>query len=328
MFYLKARGHRTVLLTPAHSMSGPEGPNPMRHAPARSLRRAVHSLAVVCLLGAFSVPQGAAGQIGNVGKKARDAAGRAMGGQQQGEAVQFDNVTLELTPARLDQLIKGLRARRAALDGRGGEPSVSALRAQRDAASNAASELRSSNGRDIDTYRDRAYQVKYCRDEAFNEKRNAREEASRNRIMSDPVLLQKFMELSQRAAEAQQRSDTAELLRIQAEADNLYGKPTKADSADVDRKCGRSPTPPPALARLDSLQALEARFGERLRQREREADSLAVAGSGLTTEQMAMGEERAQMYLTQVETESAHIGFTKTEVAALDARREELEDLL
>lgn len=299
----------------------------MSHAPARSLRRAVQCFTVTGLLAAALAPL-AAGQIPNVRRRATDAAARAAGVQPQGEDVKFDDVMLELTPQRLDQVLKGLRARRAALDGRGGEPSVNALRSQRDAASQQATALRSSHGAEMDAYHQRNDQVRNCREGAFQNKSDARREASGERAMTDPTFMQKISELTQRVQEAQARGDTAAARRLVEEVNNLVAAPTKEDSVAVDRQCGRPPAPPPSVARLDSLQALEARNSERLRQREKEADSLAVRGSGLTAEQMAMAVERAEMYVAQIASESPHRGFTGTELSALDARRKELEELL
>jgi len=237
-------------------------------------------------------------------------------------------VMLELTPQRLDQVIKGLRARRAVLDGRNGAPSVGALVSRRDAARKDASELRDKSGDAIAAYQSRESEVRQCREEAFRDKQSAREAANRDRAMSDPDFMMKLAELSQRLSEAQARGDTAAVRRLTEEFQNTYAAPTKADSVAVDRQCGRPPAPPPALARLDSLQALEARFTEQLRQREMEADTVGVQGSGLTAQQQAMAMERAEMYLSQSSAEVTYRGFTKVELDALHARRAELAELL
>jgi hypothetical protein len=239
--------------------------------------------------------------------------------------VAFDSVTVELTPARLDQALKGLRASRAALGGQRGAPSWDAMVTQRDAAAEAVTALLEQKGNEIEAYRQHRERIAACRDSAFSARRSAhREEYMRRAMSQDPDAIRRSIELSQRLTEAQQRGDTATMRRIYEEMDAL----TKEDSLAVERHCGRPPAPPRSVVQLDSLQALQDTLNARLRRREQEADSAALKVSGLSGRQLFVAQERMQIYLARTSSESAVCGFTPNETAAMKARRAELEELL
>jgi hypothetical protein len=214
------------------------------------------------------------------------------------------------------------------MDGQRGAPSWNALVSRRDAAANAATDLVNRKGPEIDAYRERRDRIAQCRDEAFGEKREARRQASTQRAMSDPDFMRQTAELTQRVMEAQQRGDTAVMRRLNQQVIDLIEGPTREDSLAVDRHCGKLPAPPASLVQLDSLRALEDSLNAQMRRREQEADTMAVAASGLTSPQLAMGQERAEMFLAKLAAEGTMCGFSDAEVVALKARRPELEELL
>lgn len=300
----------------------------MTHAATRPTGHVLFSVALAGLLGAVLVPFQAGAQIPSVRRRVQDAARAVEQPKPQCQAVAFDSVVQELTAARLEQVMKGLRARRQVMDGQRGAPGWNALVSRRDAAANTAADLVNRKGPEMDAYRESKTRVDQCREEAFNERRQANRQANMQRAMSDPDFMRQTAELAQRVMEAQQRGDTAEVIRLNQQAAALLEGPTRADTIAVDRHCGRPPTPPASIAQLDSLRALEDSLNAQLRRREQEADTIAVSASGLTSRQMAMGQERAEMFLSKVAAEGTMCGFSEAEVAALKARRPELEELL
>jgi hypothetical protein len=283
----------------------------------------------LALTGTVLVSSLATAQVPRVPRRAQEAVTRAAGADTQARAqcqvVAFDSVTVELTPARLDQALKGLRASQAALAGQRGAPSWDAMVTQRDAAANAATALVEQKGNEIEAYREHRERIAACRDSAFSARRSAHREESMRRAMSqDPDAIRRSIELSQRLTEAQQRGDTATMRRIYEEMDAL----TKEDSLAVDRHCGRPPAPPRSVVQLDSLQALQDTLNARLRRREQEADSAALKASGLSGRQLWIARERMVIYLAKMSSESTLCGFTPNETAAMKARRAELEELL
>jgi len=294
--------------------------------PSRCLLRRA---ALAGLAGTVFVSLTAAAQVGDLGRRARDAATRAPGAQPTGDgAVTFDDVTLELTPARVEQYIKGLRASKAALE-RQDRSSWNALAERRDAASNAAADLQERNHDAFTAFEERHATVLQCREEEIRNANELRRQETMQRAMADVNVAMRFAELSQAYQAAQARGDTAEMNRISKEMDRSFGGATRADTAAAHRKCGPLPTRPPAMARRDSLQAVADTLNERLRRLETEADTAAVIASGMTAHQLFIAGERIGAFLGQ-EPKAGHVyrGFTVVEVKALTARREELVALM
>jgi hypothetical protein len=303
----------------------------MRHAATGVPRPRFPRIVLVGLLAAVLAPPGAGAQIPGVPRRVRDAAARATATQtQRCSTVVFDSVVVELTAARLDRAIKGMRASQDVLEGRRGGPSWNAMVTQRDAAANAAADLLNRKGPEMDAYNGRRTSVEQCRDVAFDERRQARRDANIQRSMSDPDFMRRTSELSQRMADAQQRGDTAAVNRIANEVAALLEGLTREDSVAVDRQCGRMPAAPASVAQLDSLRALQDTLNARMQRRERQADSAAVAASGMSERQMAMARERAEMFLAKTAGAGEHVlcGFSEAELTILKARRPDLEELL
>jgi hypothetical protein len=302
----------------------------MSHAATRPTGHVFH-VALAGLLGAVLVPFQVGAQVPGVPRRVRDAAARATGTQtQRCSTVVFDSVVVELTAARLDRAIKGMRASQDVLEGRRGGPSWNAMVTRRDAAANAAADLLNRKGAEMDAYRARGDRIAQCRDEAFGQKRQARRDANMQRAMSDPDFMRQTAELAQRVMEAQQRGDTAAVRRINQQVADLLEAPTREDTLAVDRHCGQLPPPPVSVVQLDSLRALGDSLNAQLQRRERQADSAAVAASGMSGRQLAMARERAEMFLAKMAAEGEHVlcGFSETELTILKARRPDLEELL
>jgi hypothetical protein len=305
----------------------------MRHPPGCPQHpTAAFRLALAALLAAALSPTPASGQIPGVPRRARDAAARAAGVDTQPRpqcpAVVYDSVVQELTAARVEQMIKGMRARRDVLEGRRGGPSMNAMQTQLDAAANAMATLRERKDPEMEAYRDNHRRIEQCRIEAFDQKREARTNANMQRAMTDPDFMQRTAQLSQQMAEAQQRGDTAAMNRIGKQIEDLLSGTTREDTVAVDRSCGRLPSPPASLVQYDSLQALQDTLSARMRRREEEAARAAATASGLNAQQQAMAEERALMFLWDSASEGAMCGFSQTELSALKARRADLEEWL
>jgi hypothetical protein len=222
VFYpIMIRDRATAGFTPTPSSKVPTMP----HAPTRSRSDVLQRIALAGLLGAVLLPPPVGAQIPNVRRRATDAATRAAGVDTQpkaqcraGQAPVFDSITVELNPARLERVMKALRARRQVMDGRGGAPSWNAMVTRRDAAANAAADLVTRKGQEMDAYREHRDRIAQCRDEAFHEKREANRQASMQRAMNDPDFMRQTAELTQRVMEAQQKGDTAEMMRLNLQA--------------------------------------------------------------------------------------------------------------
>jgi hypothetical protein len=296
------------------------------------MRHAALRLALPLLAAAVLAPSADA-QIPSVPRRVRETAARAAGTDSQTvrcDSVLFDSTKVELHAAQLDRMIKGMRASRDVLEGRRGNvPSWTAMASQRDAAANALATLLERKGSEMDAYRENHGRVDQCRGDAFHEKREARRNDNMQRVMSDPDFMQRLSELSLRMSEAQQRGDTAAANRLAKDLDNLTSGLTREDTVAVDRQCGRLPAPPASVVQRDSLQALQDTLWARMRRREAQADSAAIAASGMTTMQMFGARERLELFLAKSSAESARIcGYSEREQTAIRARRADLDELL
>ena len=304
----------------------------MSHPPTCPRRPVLWPIALAGVLGVVLMPRPAGGQVPGVPRRVQDAATRAVSVDTQPSpcvgAVVFDSVMLELTPPRLEQVLKGLRARRQVLGGQRGAPSWNAMVTQRDAAASAATALVEQKGNEVEAYREHRDRIAQCRDSAFSEMRSARTQASMQRAMNDPEYMRRTLELTALMNDAQLKGDTAAVRRYQQQAADLMSAPTREDTLAVERHCGRPPVPPASVVQLDSLRALEDSLNAQLRRREQQAETAGVTASGLTALQMAMGQERAEMFLAKTAGEHPLCGFSQAERAALKTKQAELDELL
>lgn len=302
---------------------------------------------VLSVVAALATPvHAASAQVGGLVKRARDkvveqqvdkqidkrtgsAAGTSAGG-----APTFDDVTVELTTERLAQIIRGLGAGRALLDGANGSPSRATLVARRDEAMNKSGTLSSENAKALDAWSEKRDASQRCRNDAIRASRDKRNEGAEKRnqelqtkAMTDPAFREKVMAISQKAAVAQQRGDTAEVRRLYAEL-GVTGDDSKPDSLAADRACGREPAKLPVMVQMEQLDAQAKALSEQIRQLEEKAAATEVKESGLTERQFFMARERIEAYLSAMKYRSQPRGFSAGELEALGARRSELEKVM
>lgn len=285
----------------------------------------------------------ASAQLGGLAKRARntiveqqvdkqvDKRTSTVSGANGGAAPTFDNVTLELTSDRLGQIIRGLGAGRALLDGANASPSRAALVARRDEAANRRVALFGANNQLLSAYDEKRNTIVRCRDDAMRASRDRRNEVAQQRskelgakAMNDPVFREKVMAITQKAALAQQRGDSAEVKRLYAELGAVPDDP-KSDTLAADKACGREPSRPAVLVQIEQVEAQEKALTEQIRQLEEKAAATEVRESGLDERQFFMARERIEAYLSAVKYKSQPRGFSATELEALGAHRSELE---
>jgi hypothetical protein len=283
----------------------------------------------------------ASAQLGGLAKKARTKVIDQQVEQRTNAAVsrpgappKFDDVTLELTSARVAQIIGGLTAGRAALEGTNGSPSRASLVARRDETSKKRVALSDENSKVFEAYNEKRDANQRCRigvrDAARERNQKATEQRNKelqSKAMSDPAFRDKAMAIAQKIAIAQQRGDTAEMRRLMAE---LGGVPddSKADSLAADKACGREAAKPPAMAQIEQLEAQEKALSDQIRELEEKSASTEVKESRLNERQFFMARERIEAYLSAMKYKSQPTGFSPAELDALGARRADLEKVM
>ena len=283
----------------------------------------------------------ASAQLGGLVKKARDKAVEQQVEKRTnavasnpGAPPKFDDVTLELTNERLDQIVRGLTAGRAVLDGTNGSPSRASLVARRDEAANKSAALSKDNSKAFDAYFGKRDENQRCRigvrDAAREKNQKAAEERNKEfqaKAMSDPAFREKAMATAQKIAAAQQRGDTVEMRRLMAELGGVADDP-KADSIAADKACGREPAKPAAMAQIEQLDTQEKILSDQIRELEEKSASTEVKESRLSDRQFYMARERIEAYLSAMKYKSKLTGFSPAEVDALGAHRADLEKVI
>ncbi len=311
---------------------------------ARTFSRRGIAVAVVASL---AVPfYGAYAQLGGLVKKAKNRVVEQQVANQVEKRVNpvasdpgapptFDDVTLELTNDRIAQIIRGLSAGRAVLDGANGSPSRATLIAQRDDAARQSADLSQKNAKAFDAYNEKRDASQRCRNDAIHASREKRQQANDQRAkefqakaMSDPAFREKAVATAQKMALAQQKGDTAEVRRLMIELNGGAPESANIDSLAADKACGSPPPQPAAMVQSEKLNALSNKLTEAIRQLEEQAAATEVKQSKLEERQYHMARERIEAYLSAMKYNSQPRGFSGGELQALGARRADLEKVM
>lgn len=291
--------------------------------------RLVRAAAVGCAL-VLVAPATAHAQLGGLAKRAAQKAlekkaeqtvvDKTVGdGSPACRNVTFDRTTVELTPARLDGIVKALSA---VYDGPSGAKRRE-LRSQTEAAEARLQELESDES--IQKSEEAHGEYKSCRQEAFSKIVEARVEKEGQGIMTKYMTAMRVH--NEKIAAAQQKGDTAKANALQDSTWQVMMSvvtPTAADSVTVQKKCGNPPRISRRVAERDSLRVAVREANDEIRVMDEDAEDAMLKASGLTATQLAMARERLTMYLKQNKT----CGFSKGEVDAIAEKRAALEKLI
>ena len=303
-----------------------------------STARRAFVVAAVAVAASIVVPVNAASaQLGGLVKKARDKVVENQVEKQVEKRTtsvtptappKYDDVTLELTAERVDGVVRGLTAGRAALEGR------TPLVTRRDEVVNKRSDLSDKNQKMLSDYTNNNSEKNRCRYQAMYASREKRHEAEKERMkeyqakaLSDPAYRDKVMQISQKMAAAQQKGDTAELKRLGAEL-GLKEDDTKADTLAADKACGPALAKPAVLVQIEQLDAESNKLTAQIRAIEEKAATTEWKESGMNERQYHMARERIEAYLSAMKYNSKPGAFSATEVEALGARRADLEKVM
>ncbi|HKQ58448.1 MAG TPA: hypothetical protein VJY35_11325 [Candidatus Eisenbacteria bacterium] len=273
-------------------------------------------LALGCVTALALVASPAGAGIRDMVKSAKDKAAKTTGDKPAaGPTIAvptFDERTLELTDARVAQVLAGLKAAAPHIEQR------KQVLARQEALQKEIDELNSKHGEAIGANMSKRDEVKSCLHEAIDERQKARvEEAIRN-PQAHMDTHRRVAELTAKFAEAQAKGDTALARKYQEQAAAVVA-PTPEDSAAARKKCGAPPPPLPAGIQLERLNAEHGATFEQTRALDLKAME-AQKTSGLTEDQMAIAIHRIVFYLKNSENGTPS-GFTPAEQKALAANK-------
>ena len=280
----------------------------------RTFHRIIPLVASVAL--ALLVSSGKAeAQLGNLLKKKLN---QATAGPMAGQPVKFDNVTLEITPDRINKLIAAKRFAKQYADGPGGP---AALQAKADQLDTQQAAIYAKQVGNINSLEAKRGDYSRCLDSAFS----ALHDQASGR-MPDAQSMQKMMQLGQAMAAAQQRGDTAEVRRIIAAVEKLKA-PTRADTLTATKACG---SPPAQSAIITQWYQLKAQLDTLVTLRTAAEDSVRVreeGQSGMNQRQSAVFCERIKAYIAQLKSKQNQYPFTDDEIKTMANLAQAIKDL-
>jgi hypothetical protein len=276
-----------------------------------------------------STPDHARAGIGNPLKKAKEKLAKAAAPKEEDEGeidndtIIFDDVTLELTEARVASMVTTLKATKAARAER--EAAVGRL----NKASEALNAHDEKHGEGIRALQEKRGEFEVCYNDGYHAARERKMQEYSQRALSDPVLLKKFQQAAAENNAAAAKGDSAAINRLNAimAAEIL---PSHEDSVEVRRKCGPLPPPSPAEIKFAALEKDVAARTEELRDIDKKAGDAQASASNMDSQQYAMALERVHAFVawadSKSKTNNTPRGFTPEEIAALEKQLAELRD--
>jgi hypothetical protein len=277
-------------------------------------------MALTCVTAlALAAPPAGAG-IRDMVKSAKDKAAKATGDKPAaGPTVAvptFDQRTLELTDARVAQVLAGLKAAAPHIEQR------KKILARQEALKLQIEELNARHGEAIGANMAKRDEVKGCIHDAIQERQRAELEDAIRNPQAHMDKHKKIAELTVKSVDAQAKGDTALVRKISREMEAITAA-TPADSAAARARCGSPPPPLPAGIQLDQLNAEHGASFEQARASDLKAMEAQTKASGLTEDQMAIAIHRIVFYLKHSENGTPS-GFTPAEQKALAANKSSL----
>ena len=296
--------------------------------PALSMLRAplLASVIVGCLLFVVSAPAHAG--LGDALKKAKEKAAQAAGQKAAPAAPaakdappKFDEVTVELTEARVTKLLGVYRAANAASAGR------AELVQKINQASDERRTLDDKNEEQIRAARNQRDDINRCLHDAYREEQERRADEYRQKALTDPAIREKFTKAAAQYNARAAQGDTAAQQAIMKVIMSEVGL-THADSVAIQKKCGTPPPPLPAEARLLELDQQITSMQNELRAKDDKAAAALAGDTGLDRQQFAVAIDRIETYLAWASAKSPKPqkapGFSDEELKTLDKHASEL----
>ena len=240
--------------------------------------------------------------------------------QASEEPVVFDDVTLELTEARLAEIMSICERIQKLSSGRPG------LVAEVDKANEERSKFREKNDPKMQALRDKRSEIEACRHDAFSEIRDRKTKDYSERALTDPALREKYQKAAMQYNAAAAQGDSVAIQKLN---EVMYSEilPSKEDSAGVDRKCGTVPSTSPEEKKLEALDKAVADAQQKVADLDAKiATEVASTKGSMTRGQWAMAVERIQMYLAKkANSKGDPAGYSDEEIKALDQSLDDLK---
>jgi len=260
-------------------------------------RQALAPLFAFALALAVSAPSPAMAGIGNPIKKAKDAVtkeAKKETGQSETQAKPcavpvFDDVTVELTEARVGRMVDTFHKMESILAPRMG------LVEKRNKLMDERGAIWDKYSEKIQALEQKRNDVNGCYHNGYKRASEKKLQEYSQRALSDPKLLEKYKNLAMQNNAAAAAGDTAAQNRINAGIMEEM-LPSPEDSAQVRKECG---TIPPTTKEEDQINALDKQIQgleDEIRKIDDKSSETQAKGLGLTPVQMGTAFERIRMF--------------------------------
>ena len=234
--------------------------------------------------------------LGDLMKKAKEKAQQAVAPKPSSpeatvdEKPVFDEVTVELTPERLDHIVAAFES--AAEAGTGRPALVEKLNQARDE----RNKLMEKNEQAIIAVRNKRGDLEVCYHDGYHEISDRKMKDYSQRALSDPALRDKYAKAAAKYNAAAAQGDSTAIAKLN---EIMMGEmlPSPADSAEVRKKCGPMPPLTAAEQKLLDLDKQTASHEEQIRAIDDKVAEAQAKTGGLTPQQWGKALERIQAFL-------------------------------
>ena len=265
--------------------------------------------------------------LGDMMKKATDKAAKSVEKKATPaapcKAVEYDEVTLELTNDRIEHI---LAAFKAAGEAGAGRP---ALVEKLNKLNDERSAIWDKNYEAIQKTRSKRDDIQTCYHDGYKGAEQRRAEEYSKRALTDPALLAKYQRLAQENNAAAMKGDSAAMNRmLQGMHEEMA--PTPDDSLQVRKQCGPLPPKSAAEEKVDALDKQITSLNDQIATVDENVAKAQAKAGGMNDQQWAMALERLRGYPLNGSnaSKSPPCGFSKAESEAIEKHREQIRAVL
>lgn len=263
--------------------------------------------------------------LGGLAKKAKEKATKEKDSDEEGTAdnsrVIFDDMTVQLTPARIDQVITALSEACAQAAGR------ASVAEELNQVQQEQAGFQEKHGEEMQRVRDQRDEAERCRHDAITALCNEKMMHYSQTALTDKATLDKFQKIAAKYNAAAAGGDSVATAKAQAEMLAVI-MPSHEDSVNATRNCPPVPGKTALEGEKEKLDAKSAAIYDRLRAIDDKVAAAQEKKGGMNRAQFATAHERIWMWLMRRDSKgykkSKVCCYTSDEFDAMEARLADL----
>lgn len=263
--------------------------------------------------------------LGGLAKKAKEKVTKEKESDEEetgdNNSVTFDDMTVELTPARIDQVITALNEACAQAAGR------AAVAEELNQAQQEQASFQEKHGEELQKVRDQRDEAERCRKEAITTLCNEKMMHYSQTALTDRANLDKFQKIAAKYNAAAAGGDSVAIAKAQTEMMAVM-MPSHEDSVNATKNCPPVPGKTALEAQKEKLDAKSAAIFDKLRAIDDKVAAAQEKKGGMNRAQFATAHERIWMWLMRRNSKdykkSKACCYTSDEFDAMEQRLEDL----